>query len=478
MKLKEEGAEMAYNLIECNREQMFLMPVSLKDWLSEGHLAWFVLDAVATVDLSEFYLKYRSDGRGRAAYDPRMMVSLLLYAYCLGMRSSRQIERACEVDVAFRVIAGNQKPDYSTVCRFRAENEEGLGRLFTEVLRLCAEAGLVKAGVVALDGTKIKANASLAANRTPEHIEEEVRKILAEAREKDEEEDRLFGESSRGDEIPEGLRDRSNRLARLKECSERLAMEKEEKVQCQAEKIERRQLEEASAGHRKRGRQPTETAEILKEAEKAKANVTEPDSRIMKTRKGYIQGYNAQAVVDRGQIILAANVTQEPNDVHQLHPMTEQAQQELRSVGVQEEIKSELADAGYWSESNVVKSSSTDLEFLIATTKDWKQRKAMREQEAPRGRIPKDLSSRDRMERKLSTKRGKRLYKLRSQTVEPVFGQIKTRGCDTFMRHGIQAVRSEWRLICATHNLLKLFRCAVSKFTRIGVNTGKAPTCA
>ena len=456
---------MAYNLIECNREQMFLMPVSLREWLSEGHLAWFVIDAVEAIDLSKFYLKYRSDGWGRAAYDPGMMVSLLLYAYCLGIRSSRQIERACEVDVAFRVIAGNLKPDYSTVCRFRSENERELGMLFTEVLRLCAEAGLVKAGVVALDGTKIKANASLAANRTQEHIEEEVRKMLAEAREKDEEEDQLFGKGSRGDEMPEELRDRRSRLARLKECRDRLALEKEEKAQCQTEKIERREAEEASLGHRKRGRKPKETAEMLKEAEKAKANVTEPDSRIMKTRKGYIQGYNGQAVVDTGQIILAADVTQEPNDIHQLHPMTEQAQQELKAVGVKEKIEGELADAGYWSEANMTQSSPTDPEFLIATTKDWKQRKAMCERGAPRGRIPKNISSRDRMERKLRTKRGRSLYKLRGQTVEPVFGQIKSRGCDTFMRHGIEAVRSEWRLICATHNLLKLFRSGVPMVT-------------
>ena len=456
---------MAYNLIECNREQMYLMPVNIKEWLAEDHLAWFVLDAVETIDLSKFYLKFRKDGWGRAAYDPRMMVSLLLYAYCLGVCSSRQIERACEVDVAFRVIAGNLSPDYSTICRFRSDNERELGMLFTDILRLCAEAGLVKAGVVALDGTKIKANASLSANRTQEHIEEEVRKMLAEAKQRDEEEDRLFGKGSRGDEMPEELRDRKSRLARLKECQDRLAMEKEEKAQCQADKIEKHQAEETSAGHRKRGRKPKETAEILKEAEKAKANVTEPDSRIMKTRKGYIQGYNAQAVVDKGQIILAADVTQEPNDVHQLHPMTEQAQQELQTAGIQEEIKSELADAGYWSEDNVVKSSLTDPEFLIATTKDWKQRKAMREQGAPRGRMPKDLSPRDRMERKLLTKRGRILYKLRGQTVEPVFGQIKSRGYDMFMRHGLHAVRSEWKLICATHNLLKLFRSGVSMLT-------------
>ena len=466
---------MAYNLIESNREQMYLMPVSLQDWLPEGHLAWFMLDAVEAIDLTKFYLKYRSDGWGRAAYDPQMMVSLLLYAYCLGVRSSRQIEGACEVDVAFRVITGNLKPDYSTICRFRSENERELSVLFTEVLRLCAEAGLVKAGVVALDGTKVKANAALSANRTQEHIEKEVRKMLAEAREKDEEEDRLFGEDSRGDEIPPRLKDRSSRLSRLKECQERLTREKGEKAQRQAERIEKREAEEEAIGRKKRGRKPKEVVEVLEEEARAKANVTEPDSRIMKTRKGYIQGYNAQAAVDRGQIILAADVTQEPNDVHQLHPMTEEAKQELKAVGVEDDIEIELADAGYWSENNTTKSSPADPAFLIATTKDWKQRKAMREQGAPRGRIPENLSPRDRMERKLLTKRGKKLYKLRSQMVEPVFGQIKAHGCDTFMRRGLDAVRSEWRLICATHNLLKLFRSGLSKFARISVTIAKAP---
>ena len=449
---------MGYNLIGCNREQMYLMPVSLQDWLREDHLAWFVVDAVEAMDLSKFYLKYRSDGWGRAAYAPQLMVSLLLYAYCVGVRSSRQIERACEVDVAFRVIAGNLKPDYSTICRFRSENEEELGMLFTEVLRLCAEAGLVKAGVVVLDGTKMKANASFSANRTQEHIEEEVRKMLAEAREKDEEEDRLFGKDSRGDEMPEDLKDRRSQLARLKECRDRLAREEEEKVVAQLERMEKREAEEVAAGHKKRGRKPKEVSKVLAAAAKLKANVTEPDSRIMKTRQGYIQGYNAQAVVDKEQLILAADVTQEANDVHQLHPMTEQAQQELKEIGIEEQINIELADAGYWSEDNITNSSPTDPEFLIATTKDWKQRKAMREQGAPRGRIPNHIPPRDRMERKLLTKRGKGLYKLRGQTVEPVFGQIKSRGGDSFMRRGLEAVRNEWRLICAAHNLLKLFR--------------------
>ena len=450
---------MAYNLIECNREQMYLMPVSIEAWLSEGHLAWFILDAVEAMDISKFYLKYRADGCGRAAYDPQMMVCLLLYAYCLGVRSSRQIEQACEVDIAFRVITANQQPDYSTVCRFRSQNEKELGMLFTEVLRLCAKAGLLKAGIVALDGTKIKANAALSANRSDAHIEAEVKKMLTEAREKDEEEDRLFGKDSRGDEMPEELKDRKGRPARLKECLERLAREKEEKIQCQAEKIEKRIVEEETMGHKKRGRKPKEVARVMQEEEKTKANVTDPESRIMKTRLGYVQGYNAQAVVDRGQIIIAADVTQEENDVHQLHLMTEQAQQELKAVGIIKGIKTGLVDAGYWSEDNIVNSLPTDPEYLIATAKDWKQREAMSEQKAPRGRIPQQLSIRERMERKLLTKRGRALYKLRGQIVEPVFGQIKAvRDCDIFMRRGLEAAQNEWRLICATHNLLKLFR--------------------
>jgi transposase len=256
---------MAYNLIECNREQMYLMPVSLRDWLPEGHLAWFMLEAVEEIDLSRFYLKYRADGWGRAAYDPQMMVSALLYAYCLGVRSSRQIERACEMDVAFRVITGNLKPDYSTICRFRSEHEGELGRLFTEVLRLCAEAGLIKVGTVALDGTKMKASSALSANRTREHIEEEVRKMLAEARERYKEEDRLFGKDSRGDEVPEELKDPRRRLARLKECQERLVGEKEEKIRAQVEMVEKREAEEKVAGRKKRGRKPKEASVLWQE---------------------------------------------------------------------------------------------------------------------------------------------------------------------------------------------------------------------
>lgn len=467
---------MGYNFIECNREQRYLLPPSMEDWLPEGHLAWFVLDAVEQLDLSAFCGKYREDGRGSAAYEPSMMVSLLLYAYSMGERSSRQIERLCEVDIAFRVISANEKPDYSTVCRFRKGNEKELEGIFISVLRLCAEAGLVKVGVVALDGTKMKANAALSANRTQEHIEEEVKKMLAEAAAKDKEEDEKYGQEKRGDELPEELRGRKSRRERLKECQERLDREAKERAAGQEKKIEERK-EAEERGEKKRGRKPK--APNPEAEEKARANVTDPESRIMKTRKGYEQGYNAQAMVTTDQVIVAANVTQQANDVKQLHPMIEEAEKSLKDAGVEGNMEVALADAGYCSDENLRGEKEAGPELLVATKKDWKQRKEMREglssdgeiadgapecsilpaSSEPASNAQATMTKREDMVMKLRTDRGKSLYKLRSQTVEPVFGQIKTvRRCDRFMRRGLEAVRSEWKLLCATHNLLKLWR--------------------
>jgi len=447
---------MAYNFLECNRDQMYLMPVSIREWLPEDHLAWFILDAVREFALISFYRRHRSDGWGRAAYEPEMMVSLLVYAYCLGIRSSREIERACVVDVGFRVIAANQRPDYTTICRFRKENETELADLFTAVLELCAQAGLVKVGVVAIDGTKMTGNTSLAANRTYEYLEKEVQQMLQEAEEKDTQEDALYGKNHRGDELPTELATRESRLARLNEAKAQLEHQAQQKAAVQEEKIERRKQEEET-GKKKRGRKPREPDEIPQE--KAKANLTDLDSRIMKTRHGYVQGYNAQAVVTKEQVIVAAEVTQQQNDVRQLHPMLERTNEELTAAGVAEKVGVVLADAGYYSEENVLTADPSGPELLLATIKDHKQRQAMKDKVCPRGRIPNGMSVKERMERKLLTKRGKALYKLRSQTVEPVFGQIKgCRGSGTFMRRGVAAVNSEWRLICAAHNLLKLWR--------------------
>ena len=451
---------MACNFIPCDREQSYLMPPSLRDWLGEDHLAWCVLNAVGVMDLFAFEAKYRADGWGAAAFPPSMMVPLLLYAYCVGERSSREIERACETDVAFRVVAANRKPDHSTIARFRRNNLEELEGLFTQILAICVDAGLVKVRVVAIDGTKMEANAALAANRTHEgltkEIEEDVKRMLAEAEATDAEEDRLYGEK-RGDELPEELRTEKGRIERLRECKERLEREAAERAAEQQRKIDERAAKEEATGKKLRGRKPKEP-DPTPEA-KAKANVTDPESRIMKTRKGYVQGYNAQAAVTEEQIIVAAEVTQEANDVKQLHSTIRKTAENLQSTGVEEKVGTALADAGYWSEANVEEADTNGPDLLIATTKDWKQRKAAREHPPPQGRIPKDISVRERMERKLMTKRGRATYKKRSRTVEPVFGQIKdARGCDRFLLRGLKGVSGEWKLLCGTHNLLKLWR--------------------
>jgi transposase len=454
----------AYNFIPCDREQSFLMPPSLRDWLPEGHLAWFILDVVAQMDLCAFLGKYRADGWGAKAFQPDMMVSLLLYAYCVGERSSRRVERLCETDVAFRIVSANRKPDHATIARFRRRHLEELEGLFTQILRLCGEAGLVKVGIVAIDGTKMKGNASLAATRTHEGLEKEIKKevgkMLSEAEAKDADEDRLYGDK-RGDELPEELRTQKTRLARLRECRQRLEKEAEERAAEQQKKIDERAAKEEASGEKLRGRKPAEPDATPDE--KAKANVTDPESRIMKTRSGYVQGYNAQAAVTEEQIIVAAEVTREANDVNQLQPMIEKTGENLEAAGVEEKPGVALADAGYFSESNVeankAEAGADAPELLVATRKDWKQRKAAREAPPPRGRIPKGISVRERMERKLLTKRGRATYKKRSQTVEPVFGQIKdARGSDRFLLRGRDGASGEWKLLCGTHNLLKLWR--------------------
>jgi transposase len=406
------------------------------------------------MDLRAYYRKYREDGRGQEAYDPAMLVALLVYAYSNGVQSSRAIERFCERDIGFKVVAGDEKPDHTTIARFRQDNGKAVEELFAEALKLCAKAGLVKVGLVALDGTKIKANAALESNRTYDHIESEVKRMLAEAEAKDAEEDKLYGKDRRGDELPEELQDRGSRLARVKECKARLEKEKAEEVARQKEKMQQREKQESETGQKKRGRKPKEPDAVSKTD--TKANVTDPDSRIMKTRTGYVQG----AMVTEDQIIIAAELTKEENDVKQLNPMIEKAEKNIAELELNDKgVGVVLADAGYCSDANMENTAPDGPERIIATKKDWKQRQALREAGPPRGRIPEDLSLRERMERKLLTKRGRALYKKRGQMVEPVFGQIKTcRGILTFMRRGLEACAQEWKLICATHNLLKLWR--------------------
>ncbi len=311
----------------------------------------------------------------------------------------------------------------------------------------------MKLGRVALDGRKVAGNASLDQNRDEEWLRREVRKLLAEAERVDVEEDGKYGQE-RGDELPQGLRTREERKARLEAALERIEDKKRHAAEKQQRKVEERKREEAESGKKKRGRKPKDPeAAAMEVAKRAKANVTDPESRILKTRRGWVQGYNGQAAADcKSQVIVAQDLTQEENDVRQLGAMLNRCEQQAgRRPG---EV---LADAGYWSEENA-QLESAETELFIATTKDWKQRKAMREAPPPRGRIPNGLSARERMERKLLTKRGREAYKQRGSTIEAVFGQMVMRGLVRFRLRGLNKARAEWSLWCTTHNLLKLWR--------------------
>ncbi|MGH2745404.1 MAG: transposase, partial [Thermoleophilaceae bacterium] len=346
---------MAQNFIECDREQEFLLPPSLCEWLPEGHLAWFVIDAVAQLDLSAFYAAYRADGHGRAAHDPAMMVALLLYAYAIGERSSRRIERRCVEDIATRVIAANRAPDHTTIARFRQRHEAALAGLFGEVLALCAEAGLVSVGLIAIDGTKVHANASQHATRDYEQV---AREILAEADAVDREEDEQFGER-RGDELPPQvatahgrrgwLREAKRRLddkraeqarpiprsrpERLKESKRRL--EEEHQVECQAnDDYEAYRARGVMKDGRRFGGPPKPWKPPAAPA--GKVNVTDPDSRNLKTPRGYMQGYNAQAATNEQQVVIAAELTVDSPDFGHLEPMVSAVGAELEAAGAAE----------------------------------------------------------------------------------------------------------------------------------------------
>ncbi len=435
---------MTQRFLPCDRDQQYLMPASLRDWLPGDHLAWFVLDAVSQLDLTAFYERYREDGWGRKAYEPSMMVALVLYAYCEGERSSRQIERRCREDIALRVLTANQHPDHATICRFRQQHEEALSGLFAEVLRLCAEAGLVRVGVVALDGTKLHANASRERNRTDADLEAEVRRILDEAERVDAEENARFGDA-RGDELAPGFRDREERLQRLHEARERLAARERERQEDYEQRL-RSRAEKDRRGRRPKPPQPEQGAKV---------NVTDPDSRVVRDYHGYFQGYNVQAVTTRDQIIVAAEESRQATDMHELQPMIEVMHRNLQAAHCGP-ARVLLADAGYYSEANVRQAGSAGPELLLATRSDRNRRVGAA---PPRGRIPAGLSVRERMDRKLATQRGRRLYEQRRWMIEPVFGDVKeNRGIRRFMRRGIASCASEWKLIAATHNLKKLYR--------------------
>lgn len=456
---------MGFNFRTSDRNQLFLLPPSLHDWLPEDHLAWFVIDAVDQMDLTPLLSRYRADGWGGASYDPSVMLCLLLYAYCLGERSSRRIERLCQEDVGFRVASANLMPDHTTIARFRRRHEKEVAGLFIDVLILCQAAGLVKVGKVSLDGTKMEANASYSANRTYVGLQREVEKMLAEAEATDREEDEAHGPGNSGKALPKDLRNRQQRLERFQACKKRLEQEAAERAAEQQAKVDERRAKEEAAGKKLRGRSPKAPNATVDE--NARSNPTDPDSRIMSTRRGPIQGYNAQGVVTEAQIIIAAEVTQAGNDFHQLHPMLTKAKSNLNLAGVTEPIGAALADAGFWTEDNFLQAPVDGPELFVNTKKDWKQRDTVKDTFEIPDQFPENLSPRERMELKLSTKQGWDIYKIRGQTIEPTFGQIKdARGCDRFMRRGLPPCDSEWKLLCLTHNLLKLWRHATGRLCR------------
>jgi len=459
---------MPQNFIACDREQELLLPPNLREWLPEDHLAWFVLEMSEAMDASAFYGAYRGDGHGRAAHEPAMMIALLLYAYCKGQRSSRVIERECVEDVAYRVIAANQRPDHTTIARFRQRHEAALADLFGQVLELCAEAGLVTVGVIAIDGTKMRANASQHAARDYEQL---AREILAEADAVDREEDERYGEA-RGDELPPEFQTDHGRKGWLREAKQRLDAKRAEEAKpiprSRPERLResKRRLEEELAteqrandayetyrarGVMKDGRRFGGGSKPYEPPEKpaGKMNVTDPDSRNVKTPRGYMQGYNAQAATNEQQIVIAAEVTISSSDFGHLEPMVNATQSELQAAGVTEALEVVVADAGYWHQKQMDAVINHGIQILIPP--DAGKR---------RGARPGwDGGAYAHMRRVLATDHGGGLYAKRKAMIEPVFANTKfNRRIDRFQRRGRSAARSEWRLITATHNLLKLHK--------------------
>jgi transposase len=452
-------------------DQAFLLPPSLRDWLPSEHVAYFILDVVRELDLQKIYRYYdfeavankqgagvqekAKSSRGMPAYHPQMMVGLLLYAYVNGTPSSRAIERKCQEDVAFRVISANQMPDHSTIAEFAKVHRVALKKLFVQVLKLCQKAGLVKLGHVALDGTKVKANASkhkaMSYERMvkkEEELQAEVEELLRQAEEVDVQEDGKYGKGKRGDELPEELARRESRLAKIREA--KATLEQEAREAAEQKRQERQALEHKA---QEEGRVvPGKPPQITDQPDpKAQKNFTDPESRIMKNSdKAFIQGYNAQAAVDRTcQVIVACETTNQAADAPHAVPMMDQVKE---NTGAYPKQVSE--DAGYYSDANVREQQARGIDVLVATERMKHSEKTV----AARGPIPKDASIKERMRRKLRTAAGRQGYALRKSTVEPVFGQIRGRGLMRFLLRGLANVKAEWSLWCTSHNLLKLYR--------------------
>ncbi len=439
-----------------NPNQQWLLPPSVHDWLPENDLVYFIMDTVNELDISAITTKYEREERGYPPYNPRMMVALLFYAYCRSIFSSRKIMQACEERLTFRVIAGDDVPNFRTISDFRKQHLRALEDLFVQVLQLCQKAGLVKLGHIALDGTKVKANASrhkaMSYGRMMQEekrLKEEIHQLLSEAEAVDQQEDKEYGSDCRGDELPKELARRESRLKRIQQAKK--ALEIEAKAAADQARTERE-----AACHKddkpKGGRRPKPISDIP--ADNKQYNFTDPESKIMKvSNKGWDQCANAQAAVDsHKQIIVACDVTNQTNDKRQFEPMLEKAQE---NVGKDKRIKAASVDTGYYSESNIEYAEEKGIDAYIATKKVKHNAPPAK---APCGRMPKDLTAKEKMARKLRTKKGRETYSKRKSIVEPVFGQIKgARGFVQFSMRGLEKMRGEWTLVCLTHNLLKLF---------------------
>lgn len=472
-----------------DRDQLMLLPADMRSWLPPDHLAWFVIDVVAAMDTSAFHARRRLGGAGRRGYDPDMLLALLVYCYAQRERSSRRIERLCQVDVAVRVICANLMPDHTVIARFRADHDAAFREFFTRVLQMCVQAGMLSLGVVALDGTRVAANASRSANRDVERLRAEADRIVDEAVAVDEAEDELFGEA-RGDELPEQWRERGGRLERLRECikdldeqrarrvadggtPERVARAQQRVAKAEAAQQAKVDAHQAAvaAGRPPPGRppQPVDDCGVVLDARRSLAtaqaahdaamdkarrsnsghdlvrNPTDPDSRLMKSRDGWIQGYNAQAVATQDQVIVSAKVVNDANDVGQLAAMVNAAQQAVHAAGIDDSIGTVVADAGYWSEDNAAAF----------------ERRDDNDGDVPTVLVPPPRTATEphahKMRETLSSDHGKATYATRGPTIEGVFGHVKDGlGFRRFSRRGLDAADAEWHLLCAVKNLLKL----------------------
>jgi transposase len=440
---------MAQNFMSCDREQELLLPASLREWLPAGHLAWFVLEAVGEIDVAAFYRAYRADGQGRAAHEPAMMIALFLYAYAVGERSTRAIERRCSEDIAFRVITANRVPDHTTIARFRVRHEQALAGLFSDVLVLCARAGLVSVGTVAVDGTKLQANASLDANRCYEAIRADVERYFRESAEIDAAEDELYGHA-RGDELPEELANPRTRRRALARAKAELEAEHAARQAEYDAKAKRHREHHETTGRRVRGRPPSKPPQD-DALFASKRNLTDLDSRVQRDKGALIQGYNGQLVVAEGQLIIAAEITNSAADGRQLEPMTTAAGHQLEAAGLPDTLDAVLADNGYWNTAQIAALHAQGLNPIVAPAAEHRK--------TPRRKATKQGAQAERIEAILASEPGDALYRRRKQIIEPVFGHIKhLRGIDRLARRGLQACQAEWQLIAATHNLLKLYR--------------------